>query len=128
MLLNLSNHLSSAWSEKQINAAAAQFGKVVDLPFPQINPDWKFLQIEEFSGELLMDILKDCEFRKYGKKNLTVHIMGELTFCYEMINALKIAGIPCVASTTTRNSIVDEIGKKISVFEFVKFREYFTKN
>lgn len=124
MLINLSNHPSANWSEEQIEAAKLQFDEIVDLQFPQINPHWNLEQVEEFAGEFFMDFLKDCEFGKYDKKNLTVHIMGELTFCYLMINMFKIKNIKCVASTTERIVIEEIDGKKTAQFRFVQFRDY----
>jgi hypothetical protein len=52
-----------------------------------------------------------------------VHIMGEMTFTFALVNLLKEVGIKCIASTTKRN--VEEIdGKHVSTFQFVQFREY----
>lgn len=39
MLLNLSNHPSSLWCDEQIKAAETLFGEIVDLPFPQVDPN-----------------------------------------------------------------------------------------
>ena len=35
--INLSNHPSAAWGADQL-AAAAQYGTIVDVPFPNIDP------------------------------------------------------------------------------------------
>ena len=53
-----------------------------------------------------------------------VHVMGEMTFTYNLANTLKEEGITCLASTTERNTIMTSDGKKISEFKFVQFREY----
>jgi len=37
-LINLSNHPSGNWPAEQIQVAQAQYGRVVDMPFPRINP------------------------------------------------------------------------------------------
>jgi hypothetical protein len=50
--------------------------------------------------------------------------MGELTFTFALIRLLQSQGIICVASTTHRTSEVLDDGKKISKFEFVRFRTY----
>lgn len=39
MLLNLSNHPSSLWCDEQKKAAETLFGEIVDLPFPQVDPN-----------------------------------------------------------------------------------------
>ena len=50
--------------------------------------------------------------------------MGELTFCFSVVQQLKEKGVHCVASTTER--IVEETAdnKKVTQFSFVQFREY----
>ena len=53
-----------------------------------------------------------------------VHVMGEMTFTYNMVNALKNVGITCLASTTERLVTMTSDGKKVSDFKFVQFREY----
>jgi len=135
MLINLSNYSSSMWSEKQIKAANSQFGTIIDLPFPQINPEGANYEVDRLASEFAEKILEinfnhkmkraETDDGVFSSNSLTVHIMGELTFCYAMIQKLQIAKIPCVASTTARNSEIDENGNKISVFEFVRFRKYF---
>ena len=52
-----------------------------------------------------------------------VHIMGELTFSYCLVNKLLAEGIKCIASTTERNTETTAEGK-FTKFNFVKFREY----
>ena len=55
--------------------------------------------------------------------DVTVHVMGEMTFTYYLVSLLKAKGITCVASTTER-IIEEKDGMKTSLFKFVKFREY----
>ena len=113
MLLNLSNHPSSSWSESQLAAAG---GKVEDLAFPQVNPDGDEAYIEQLANEYYNKIIE--------MQGITaVHIMGEMTFCYKLITKLKAHNIRCLASTTKRET-VEENGVKISKFNFVRFREY----
>lgn len=116
MLLNLSNHPSSAWSEKQVQLANQQFGEIRDMPFPQIDPEADEAAISELAGDYLERIL--------SLKPKAVHLMGELTFCFELVHRLKNHGITVLASTTHRISDVLPDGTKISKFEFVQFRQY----
>jgi hypothetical protein len=53
-----------------------------------------------------------------------VHIMGEMTFCFALIEKLKQNNIKCIASTSKR--IVNTISnnKKEIIFEFCTYREY----
>lgn len=113
MFINLSNHPSSNWTESQLAACG---GKVVDMPFPQVDPDGDEAYIEKLADEYLDKILKT-------KDVSAVHIMGEMNFTYAMVSRLKTKGIKCVASTTKRET-VEENGIKISKFNFVRFREY----
>lgn len=116
MLLNLSNHPSASWPEEQLTAAIEKYNSVEDLAFPQINPEWDSDQIEQLAEEYEI---------KVRKLNPTaVHLMGEMTFTYKLVNRLKAIGIPCIASTTERIATEDGNGNKTSVFQFVRFRMY----
>lgn len=117
MFINLTNHPSEKWNEEQLKAAH-RYGEIVDLSFPIIEPtftkdDIMFLVKE--STEVIMGIKDD---------DTVVHVMGEMTFTYNLVKALKEKGITCLASTTERNIIMTADGKKISEFKFVQFREY----
>jgi len=113
MLLNLSNHPSSNWTEPQLAAAG---GKVEDLAFPQVAPDGDETYIEQLANDY-------CNKIEAMPNIEAVHIMGEMTFCYKLITKLKAHNIRCLASTTKRET-VEENGVKISKFNFVRFREY----
>lgn len=115
MLINLSNHPSHLWSEKQKKIAIEQYFEIVDLPFPQINPS--------ISSDLLQQLVEKFELKVRKLNPKTVHIMGELVFTFRLVNRLQNIGIPCIASTTERNTI-EKNGIKTSVFEFVQFRNY----
>lgn len=117
MFINLTNHPSDKWSKDQLEAAR-KYGEVVDLSFPIIEPT--------YSKDDIMLLVKECAEAIMGIKegDTFVHIMGEMTFTYNLVNALKDAGITCLASTTERNTIITPDGKKISEFKFVQFREY----
>ncbi|MDR0938820.1 MAG: CRISPR-associated protein [Mediterranea sp.] len=117
MLINLSNHPSSAWSSAQL-FAAQRYGEIVDLPFPSVSPEGD----EDYIRSLVDDYI--CEVEKLAAgSGATVHVMGEMTFTCAMVTALKARGFRCVASTTLRD-VVEEDGAKTSVFQFVRFRGY----
>lgn len=117
MFINLTNHPSESWSEEQLNAAR-QYGEVVDMSFPIIEPT--------FTKEDIMFLVRERTEVILGIKDgdTVVHVMGEMTFTYNLVKALKEKGITCLASTTERNTIMTPDGKKISEFKFVQFREY----
>lgn len=117
MFINLTNHPSEKWSDEQL-AAAHRYGDIVDQSFPIIEPT--------FTKEDIMHLVKECTEAIMGIKegDTVVHVMGEMTFTHNLVNALKNVGITCLASTTERNTIMTPDGKKISEFKFVQFREY----
>lgn len=116
MLLNLSNHPTSSWPEKQIVLAKAQYGHVVDMPFPQIDPILDEDGLADLAGHYVTKMME--------LKPKAVHLMGELTFCFALIPLLQSHGITCIASTTHRTTEDRPDGTKISKFEFVRFRKY----
>lgn len=115
MFINLSNHPSSSWSPEQLAAAGGR-DQIVDLSFPQVNPDGDEGYIAQLSSEYYNKVLdmKDVS---------TVHLMGEMNFTFALVTKLKAHGIKCVASTTKRETVVEN-GVKISKFQFIRFREY----
>lgn len=122
MLINLSNHPSGMWGRKQMNAAKRKYKGVVDVAFPNVGAGLSEKQVRELAGKYFRKIVR--MIRKYEKEKNAVHIMGEMTFCFCLINMLLQNGITCVASTTDRIVKVDKDGFKTAKFNFVKFREY----
>lgn len=114
-LLNLSNHPSDGWSQEQKQAALEQYNTITDKPFPAIAPDLGDDQLQQLVDEYFNSIV--------GLSPTAVHIMGEMTFTFALVQRLKAAGIPCIASTTERR-VTEEGGKKIVTFQFVRFRPY----
>jgi hypothetical protein len=124
MLINLSNHPSDKWTYEQRKEALMKFTDITDIPFPLIPPE----EDEKYIHESAKSYKEKCNdiFKEYpdGNENNAVHIMGEFTFTFALINLLLSEGIKCVASTTKR--IVKELenNKNEVTFEFVRFREY----
>lgn len=118
VFINLSNHPSSGWDTAQYKAAT-KYGEILDIPFPSIPEQADKLFIEQTCQTYFEQIKTKSQFQP-----CTVHIMGEMTFTYAMVNLLKAAGYTCVASTSKR--IVEELpdGSKNVKFEFCQFREY----
>lgn len=118
MLINLSNHPFEQWSEKQKQTAIQLYGNVTDIEFPQINPHADDIEVLKIAENYLSKILHSNH-----DKNLVIHIMGELCFCFTLVQLLQKHGITCVASTSVRN-VVQKENIKTTVFEFCRFREY----
>lgn len=118
LFLNLSNHSSDKWSKAQLDAARA-YGEVVDMPFPEIDPGATTEEIHRLAEEYADRITSS-----YLGRDLTVHLMGEMTFTFRLVTLLHARGVRCVASTTQRKTSELPDGTKESIFEFQAFREY----
>lgn len=123
MLLNISNHPVSKWSAKQKTAAEKKFGQIIDVEFPSISPGATSDEIRgmavSFGNKIIAEYSK--EFSKSGKTR--IHLMGEITFCFALIDYLGREKYDFYASTSER--ISEQKGnRKIVEFRFVKFRKY----
>lgn len=118
MLINFTNHPYSVWSENQ-RMAADCFGEIVDVPFPEVDPNADETTISHLADEYVDQLLA-------GRKveTLSVHIMGEFTLCYAIISRLQARGVRCMASCTRRDVIYSHDGTKKVGFHFTRFREY----
>ena len=69
------------------------------------------------------------KIKKFSQHNnfsdITVHLMGEMTFVYALLQKLKEVGIRAIASTTQRQTKDFGNGQKESLFKFVQFRSYY---
>ena len=127
MLINLSNHPSANWSDEQKKAAIEQYNEIVDIAFPQIEPAASIedvLQLVEQYVEKIIETIGYVNVHTFDYYSNAVHVMGEMTFTYNVLRELDRKGIDCVASTTERQVIVEQNGQKTSVFKFVQFRPY----
>jgi len=119
VFVNLSNHPSSNWSAKQLEAAEA-FGEIMDIPFPSVSSSSTSEEIDKLSEEFVAKVLS---LRDNGAV-VTVHVMGEMTLTFAIVSRLQKKGVTCVASTSER--LVRELGdgKKEIQFCFQQFRQY----
>lgn len=118
LLVNFSNHPSRYWDNSQ-REASQNYGELLDIPFPQISPNASDDELEKMALDYVQRIVSLAE-----SKDITVHIMGEMTFTFMVVTRLKELGIKCIASTTERKTYFNPDGTKVSEFQFVKFREY----
>lgn len=121
MLVNFSNHPFSGWSDKQVAEAQKSWGEVVDLAFPMVDPNMDKAEVEQMAVQYQVFI--ENILQKSAEQKAAVHIMGELSLCFALVGRLKSVGIKCVVATTLRETKEEE-GKKISIFNFVRFRSY----
>jgi hypothetical protein len=121
MLINLSNHPFLHWDESQ-RSASEKYGKCIDLTFPSIDPFGDEKYIDSISEDYLLKILK---LKTENDEEIVVHLMGEMTFVFSLLEKLKKEGIRCIASTTERLIEYYDEGVKKTQFSFVRFRDYF---
>lgn len=125
IFINYSNHPTSKWSEDQLNAAKEMADRVVDEPFPQINPEATEFDVVDLAKSEINRL-----FQTYsGYDEFVIHIAGEMTFVtyfVSQINKWWAANAICITSTTKRDVVENEDGSKTVKFGFVRFRQYLT--
>jgi len=107
---------------EQYDEALRQYSCIKDIGFPFIDPTVDEKDVSELAGEYYYEIID--LLIKYNSQNCAVHLMGELTFVYILAKALRESNVEVVASTTMRDVYINDRGKKISTFKFVRFRKY----
>lgn len=119
MFLNISNHPSKLWGERQLRAAQ-QYGKIIDISFPQISSESTSSEIDQLVTEYLEKI------RVY--QHPVVMVQGEFVFTFRLVTALKKEGYTVLAGVSDRKTteIQREDGTSIKTAEFVfrGFRVY----
>ncbi len=119
MFINLSNHSSKNWEQKQI-AEAEKYGQIIDFPFPAIDPDYSSEDIDNLVNHYAELVLAYDE--------PVVMLQGEFVFTYRLICKLKDAGIK-VISACSRRQVVEYkndsgVAVRESKFIFERFMEY----
>lgn len=119
IFFNHTNHPSDKWSAEQ-KLAAENFGKVIDMPFPEIPPDFNTAEVREMVIKNLNEILKF--------EPAAVLCQGEFNYTVAMVEELKKRNIEVMAATSERivSAIQEKDGstKRVSIFKFVRFRQY----
>ena len=118
MFVNFSNHRSSEWSQAQISAAAV-YGEIVDVPFPDVSATALDSDIKKIALEYVTAII--------NMNPTAVMCQGEFTLAFAVIAGLKRQGITVLAACSERKvyeKSTNGITKKTTNFEFSKFREY----
>ena len=119
VFLNVSNHPSASWNEQQIKAAEA-YGNIIDIQFPEIDPESPTEEICRQAEEYLKKVT--------AYDNPIVMVQGEFTFSYSLIQRLRKNNVVVVAACSRRKTDEKVLGdgstQKVSIFEFCGFREY----
>lgn len=116
MLINFSNHPFEEWNKSQLSAAISEFGEIVDLKFPDIDPYSKESDIYVLASRFSEEIV--------AMASTAVHVMGEHTFVHVVVRLLQEKGIRCIASTSNRAAILNADGSWTRRFDFACFRDY----
>lgn len=114
VFINLSNHPQDTWGDAQRKAALDLAPEIVDVPFPQVDPEMDSAALNELA-QRIVDGLPDAE---------VALVQGEFTLCYRLVNLLSEKGVRCLAATTHRNVEFMTGGGQTSFFEFKQFRGY----
>lgn len=122
LFINLSNHPTKNWSDQQL-MSAEEYGEVIDMRFPEVDPDASEIDLDCLACEVVDRIMLRSRRYEGTADEMTVHVMGEMTLTYRIVELLKDEGVLCLASTTRRN-VVEDGNSKTSVFEFRQFRRY----
>lgn len=118
MFINHTNHSSKYWSDEQL-VAARQYGDIIDMPFPRIDP--------LASTKDIVQLSQDYAGRIIALHPTAVLCQGEFIYCHALVERLLSVGITVLAATSER--VVEEsyhygVNEKTVNFRFVRFREY----
>ena len=138
LLLNISNHTSNKWSDKQKEG----WDKIVDIPFPQIDPNATIKDIHNLVADYLKEIIDNVLIESDNiidgiddfnhPIETSIMLQGEFSFCYLLFqllmnNSPTDFGFDIVIPTTERKTIEtvnsDGTVSKTSIFEFVQWRK-----
>lgn len=122
LLINLSNHPISEWSEQQL-VASNEYGRCLDFPFPRVDPQDSIDRIVYQSSQVVERVLNIIE-KEQAQGFTTIHVMGEMTMTMALVQSFQRRNIECIASTANRFSKLVEPGKKLITFKFVRFRTF----
>lgn len=119
VFINCSNHPSKRWSEEQ-KKAAEEYGRIVDIRFPEVDPAWTAEQVKTEADRICREI------DKYSVG--AVMCQGEFTLTYSIVSRLKKKGITVLAACSRRRTeeILNDDGtiQKKVIFSFEGFREF----
>lgn len=112
--VNFSNHPSEKWEDEQKKAAQI-YGKLVDVPFPNVLPSASEEEVAQLAEEMVKKIM-ECQ-------PAAVMCQGEFTLSFQVAAKLKQQNITVVAACSER--CVRESGdEKIVKFRFCRFRKF----
>ena len=119
VFVNVSNHPSDKWDEKQLSAA----GNVLNVVFPNVPPEATEEEIEALATKVVEDVVSRLAAAgALTNEEKRVLVQGEFSLCNEIWKKLGAMGFQPVVATSERQSVDLGDGKKTTVFKFVQFR------
>lgn len=119
IFINHTNHPSDKWSIEQ-KLAAEKIGRIIDIPFPDVPPNFDTSEVHELVMKNLREIMK--------LSPAAVLCQGEFNYTVAMVEELKKNNVAVMAATSERvvSTIQESDGttKRVSIFNFVRFRSY----
>lgn len=118
VFINHTNHPSEGWEAEQVKAAEC-YGSIADVPFPDVDP--------RLDRDGVLDLAKKSLTTILEMNPSAVLCQGDFSYTYAMVNLLKQHNVTVLAASSERFSeMLDDgsIRKRISIFRFVRFREY----
>lgn len=115
IFINFSNHPSDLWSAVQTEAALSFASRIVDLPFPQVDPSMDEQAIEDLAQSKTKEIL--------SSHPSAVMCQGEFGLSFAVIKKLLNAGIVVLYACSERKVHVNGNVKSVQ-FDFVRFRRF----
>ena len=112
--VNLTNHPSKQWEEAEL-LAAQKYGTIVDIPFPDVDPDGNENYIARLAGEYIEKII--------SLHPSAVLCQGEFCLVYSIVSYLK-QKKTTVLSACSERTVIEEKQRKQVIFRFRQFREY----
>ena len=116
LFVNFSNHPSGAWAKEQITAAMTYGSRIVDLPFPPVDPAIDEAELDRIAEKKTEEIM--------SMKPAAVMCQGEFGLSFSVIKRLLAAGVTVLYACSERKVHTDGNVKTIQ-FDFVRFRKYF---
>lgn len=119
MLINCTNHPYSIWNVPQ-REAAKEFGTVVDMPFPEILPEYTSAELRRLTDEYYQRITQ--------QDPSAVMVAGEFTFAFMLVDRLLRNGVRVICTCSKRQTVEiknpNGSNEKRSIFVFERFRDY----
>lgn len=114
VFVNFTNHPSDKWEKCQLQAAL-EYGEIVDVPFPNVDPAGDELYIRVLAQESVEKIMN------YEPE--VVLCQGEFCLVYQVAARLMHRGVIVLAACSER-IVKEKANKKETVFVFRQFRQF----